>query len=206
MNHGKFWMTTIGAGLAIAGMMTASHAAMRSSTFLFLAGQLKVAAGYTESGMQLMNEAASRRDTEEDKVYAAEKQAAKPAEVCVEKAPAKPMAHLAALKSKAVSLPQPAAPVAVLAKLEVPTPAFAPTVLPSFSIDPTAYRYLSGAQRQQIQQAQADFQRVQRESMQELRRAKRVVIRYAPAGPGFNPTDISNVERELPAMLGQMNQ
>lgn len=210
MKHGKFWMTTVGAGLAIAGMMTVSHAAMQNSAFLFLAGQMKVAAGYTESGMQLMHQAASKRDLEEGKVYAAERQTAKPTEVCTKNNSAKPVARPATVPQARVrvSFQQAPRPVAVLAKLDVPPPAFTPEVgIPSqITVDPANYQYLSDAQRQQVLQVQADFQRIRHERMKELRRGNRVIIRYAPAAQGFNPADMSNMERELPAMLGQMAQ
>lgn len=57
MKHGGFLMT-IGTGLLMAGSLTAGRSAMQSPSLLYLAGQLKMAVGDTDSGMRLMNEAA----------------------------------------------------------------------------------------------------------------------------------------------------
>jgi len=205
MKHGKFWMTTVGAGLAIAGMMTVSHAAMQNSAFLFLAGQMKVAAGYTESGMQLMQQATSKRGSEEGKVYAAEKQTVKPTEVCTMKASPTPVARPVKVSAQA-SISYPKAPVAVMAKLDLPAFASVVNVPAQIAVDPNAFRHISEEQRQQFLQAQANLQRIQLDRMKKERHANRVIIRYAPTSQSYNFTDMSNMERELPAMLGQMAQ
>lgn len=65
-------LMTIGTGLMMAGLLTAGRAAMKSPTLLYLAGQLKMAAGDKAAGMELMSAAASDRNSKSDVVLAAE--------------------------------------------------------------------------------------------------------------------------------------
>ncbi len=205
MKFGNFWMTTVGAGVVIAGMMTAGHAAMQSPTVLFLAGQLKIATGNTEAGLRLMNEAAAQRDSENGKVHAAEPQA-KPTEVC-NLAPLSSETSRPAMTKPAKTAATQKPSVVVMAKLEgAPLPSA--MVLPSqIAVTPVAFRYMSESDRAQIQRMQDDVQRAQHERMKQIHRAARaMVLNYSPATMGFNPADISNIQRELPAAIGQMVQ
>lgn len=175
MKHGNFWMTTIGAGVVIAGMMAAGRTAMQSPALLFLAGQLKVAVGRTDEGLRLMNQAAIQRES--GTVHAAEP-SAKPTEVCTEKTSIKTKTRRpAAVKAaKAVALPQ--VPPVLVARLEMLPTSFAPVV-----INPAAFRYLNGEQLAQVSQAGAEFQKARRERFNEIRRATQDAIRHAPAPP-----------------------
>src|SRR5512147_1707546 len=58
MKRGKFLMTTVTTGLLVAGVMAAGRASLNTPGLLFLAGQLKIAAGDTESGMKLLSRVA----------------------------------------------------------------------------------------------------------------------------------------------------
>lgn len=198
MKHGNFWMTTVGAGLVIAAMMAAGRTAAQNPTYLFLAGQLKVATGHTEDGMRLMNEAAAQRDSENGKVHAAEP-AAKPTEVCEKSAPKQPVSRPTARPVATKASITPKAPVAVLAKLETTVP------IPSVYFAPAAFQYLNASERAEITKVQVEFQKSQRERVRQERRAHALVLKYAIPSGGINP-DISNLERELPAYLGQTAQ
>ena len=59
MKRGSFLMTTVATGLMVAGLLTVGRAGLKSQGFLFLAGQLKIAAGDTDSGMKLLAMAAT---------------------------------------------------------------------------------------------------------------------------------------------------
>lgn len=211
MKHGNFWMTTIGAGVVIAGMMTAGRAALQSPAILFLAGQLKVAVGQTDEGMRLMNQAASQR--ENGTVHAAEP-TAKPIQVCTKDTtgqssqPRSTTVRAKAVATKPVTSKS-SAPMALLAKLDMPNLPFSPSEMGirPVSFDPATFRYLTDDERAKIIQAQIEAERIQRQRMKEVRRATHaVVIKYATPVPGFNPAEISFLERDLPAQLGQVAQ
>ncbi len=75
------------------------------------------------------------------------------------------------------------------------------------SFDPSTVPYLNDEQRARIMQAQVEMAKVQREKMNQIRRATHaVVIKYTPSSVGFGPADISNMERDLPVSLGQLAQ
>lgn len=199
MKHGNFWMTTVGAGLVIAAMMAAGRTAAQNPTVLFLAGQLKVATGHTEDGMRLLNEAAAQRDSENGKVHAAGP-ATKPTEVCEKSSPKQPASRPAARPVAMKVSASPKAPVAILAKLETPVPV-APVFLP-----PAAFQYLNASEQAQITKLQVEFQKVARQRVRQGHKmARTMVLRYALPNGGINP-DISNLDRELPAYLGQVAQ
>jgi hypothetical protein len=193
MKHGNFWMTTIGTGLLIAGMMIVGRTAMQSPAMLFLAGQLKVAVGKTEDGIRLMNQAATKEEA--GTVHAAEP-VAKPTEVCskIPSSAAIPRRPETAKVVKSIAKPLPAA--VVFAKLELPQP-------PVANIDPTTFRYLTEQQRHEIHAAQKEFQKAQRERLSQIRRETRAGLGRVPA---VFPADFSTLHLELPASLGQMAQ
>lgn len=208
MKYGNLWTSTIGAGVVIAGMMTASRTALQSPAFLFMAGQFKVAVGKTDDGIRLMNQAANQRNTETDKVHAAEKPAKN--EVCTKKTTEVPLTHRPATISPAKTEVAKSAPaIAVMAKLDMPDLPFASAanVPGKIAVDPAAFHYLSESQRAQDIKARTDFEKIQREKALEIRRATQaMVMKYVPATPSFNPADISKIQQELPASLGQMVQ
>jgi len=74
MKHGGFWTTTVATGLMVAGLMTIGRAGLKSQGFLFLAGQLKIAAGDTDSGMKLLARAASGPDMSSNSMLSSEKE------------------------------------------------------------------------------------------------------------------------------------
>ncbi len=204
MKHGNFWMTTIGAGVVIAGMMSAGRAAMQTPAFLFLAGQIKVATGQTEAGMRLMNEAASQHDS--GTVHAAEP-AQKPTQVCTKDTTRNIQVRPAAERQVKTVANEAKAPVVVVAKLEVPpTPAAA--MIPSgVYISPVAFQYMSDSDRRRIAETQIELQKVQRERMKQVRRAAHAMMLKYPVPPqGFNPTDMSFNQHDLPSSLGQLAQ
>lgn len=189
MKYGNVWTSTIGAGVVIAGMMTAGHAAMQSPAFLFLAGQIKVAIGNTDEGIRLMNEAASQRNGEMNKVHAAEKPAAADNEVCTKKTIGNTLGpHPPASAAKTSK------PLAIMAKLDMPDMPFVPEAnVPGRRwIDPVAFHYLTESQRAQVIQAQVNFEKIQREKAREIRRSIHA-MKYVPAAPGFGSADIPNM-------------
>lgn len=209
MKYGNLWTSTIGAGVVIAGMMTAGRTALQSPAFLFLAGQFKVAVGNTDEGIRLMNAAANQRNTETDKVHAAEKPTAADTEVCTKKITGNINLHPAPAVAAKTQATKPAQPIAVMAKLEMPDLQFAPAanVPGKIAIDPAAFQYLSESKHAQVIQSQLDFERIQREKAREIRRATHAMLmKYVPAAPGFNPADMSNMPQELPSVLGQPAQ
>jgi hypothetical protein len=76
MKRGSFLMTTVATGLMVAGLMTVGRAGLKSQGFLFLAGQLKIAAGDTGSGMKLLARAASGPEFNSNSMLASEKESA----------------------------------------------------------------------------------------------------------------------------------
>ena len=60
MKRGGFWMTTVAAGVVVLGLMTVGRAGLKSHAALFLQGQMKIAAGDTDTGLRLLAEASSR--------------------------------------------------------------------------------------------------------------------------------------------------
>jgi len=207
MKYGNVWTSTIGAGVVIAGMMTAGHTALQSPALLFLAGQIKVAIGNTDEGIRLMNAAASQRNNETNKVHAAEKPAAADNEVCTKKTTGNTLSpRPAATNLVKIDAAKNAKPLAIMAKLDMPDPPFVPEANVSGRkwIDPVAFHYLTESQRAQVIQAQVNFEKIQVEKAREIRRAAHA-MRYVPAAPGFGPADISNVPQQ-PAVPVQMAQ
>lgn len=76
MKRGNFLMTTVATGLMVAGLMTVGRAGLKSQGFLFLAGQMKIAAGDTDSGMKLLARAASGPEFNSNSMLASEKDSA----------------------------------------------------------------------------------------------------------------------------------
>jgi hypothetical protein len=208
MKYGNLWTSTIGAGVLVASMMTAGRTALQSPAFLFLAGQVKIAVGNTDDGIRLMKAAANQRNTETNKVHAAEKPADN--EACTKKntgnaTTLRPAAVTPAKTEAAKSAP----PIAVMAKLEMPDMPFAPAANVSgrIAIDPVAFHYLSESQRAQIIRTQVNFERIQREKAHEFRRATHaMVMRNVPPVPGFDPADVSKMQQELPVPPDQTAQ
>lgn len=201
MKRGNLWATVMGAGLVMVGI-TGGRAAMQTPTMLYLAGQFQVANGHPEEGLRLINQAANTR--EPGTVHAAEPEP-KPVEVCTQAQPkttqVKPTVSAKPVYATAKFNPamKKAAPVALIAKLELPVPPMAPSAFP-----PTAFRYLDDQQRAESIRAQAEIQRAQVEKMKHLRHSTLAVIeKYAPTAMGFDPVDLSNFTPPVPSAVGQ---
>lgn len=119
MKYGNLWTSMIGAGVVIAGMITAGRTALQSPAFLFLAGQFKVAVGNTDDGLRLMKAAANQRNTEADRVHAAERPADN--EVCTKKTTGNSLGlRPIAVTPARVQAAKAAQPTAIVAKLDMP--------------------------------------------------------------------------------------
>jgi len=188
MKQANFWVTTFGTGVVIAGMITASHSAVQSPTLLFLAGQLKIAAGQTQDGMRLMNQAAALRGSENGKVHAAEpvKQPEKDTHVCTKDTTVNAGPRPAIVRDAKFLVPEHRKPVAIMAKLEIPSTPFTPPDTAVPFVNPATLRYMSEAERAQMIQAEVEVRMVQRERAKELRRAAKAInFKYSPETSGF---------------------
>jgi len=155
MKHGGFWTTTVATGLMVAGLMTIGRAGLKSQGFLFLAGQLKIAAGDTDSGMKLLARAASGPDMSSNSMLSSEKES-----VIAEKKPCpKSMTAPAAPKMKITTVMPTYAPEPTMAMIQpnVPPP---PQMLPtSMSF---ALPYIPVEQSEELRRQQNEIRKAHR--------------------------------------------
>lgn len=200
MKHGGFWMT-IGTGLLMAGSLTAGRSAMQSPSLLYLAGQLKMAVGDTDSGMRLMNEAAKNGNS---KTTPAAKQSA--VSTCALKG-------TSSIEPKSVRSAKPVviaknrveAPVLV-AKLEnvnFPIPPAHPlNVMAPPNVPPAAYTFNA----EQMKTAKMREEMLRR-AQQEVDRAQRIARVYkANYSRSQNIPSPEDIQREVEMNLGQVMQ
>ena len=168
MKHGGFWTTTVATGLMVAGLMTIGRAGLKSQGFLFLAGQLKIAAGDTDSGMKLLARAASGPDMSSNSMLTSEKES-----VIAEKKPCpKSMTAPTTPKMKMTTVKPTYAPEPTIAMIHpnVPPP---PQMLPtSMSF---ALPYIPADQREAIRRQQNEFRKAHRLQEKNTRRLLREV-------------------------------
>lgn len=181
MKRGGFWLTTVAAGVAVLGLMTAGRAGLKSHAALFLQGQMKIAAGDTDTGLKLLAEASSRPQMGASLTNPLENasQAVKPAEPkkpCKNWATSVPSAaaERATNRFPQVSLKMKPAPEPTLASLTpvIPMP---PMVQTSYAQD--AMAYIPTAQREAIRAHHAEIKRAQciREQQMKMEKALREV-------------------------------
>ena len=163
MKRGSFLMTTVATGLMVAGLLTVGRAGLKSQGFLFLAGQLKIAAGDTDSGMKLLAMAATGPEMNSNSMLASEK----PSGVSTASTEKKPCQKMNAApiirkaKSETTQLKAKYAPeptLASLARYELPV---APMMIPAtFQADPSAF--ISHQQMEAIRAQQMEMKKAQR--------------------------------------------
>ena len=140
MKRGSFWTTTVATGLMVAGLMTVGRAGLKSQGFLFLAGQIKIAAGDTDSGMKLLARAASGPEMNSNSMLASEKPAVISA---AEKKPCQKMNAapvIRKVKSETTQFKTRFAPEPTLAALGPHEMPVAPMMIPAtFQADPSAF-------------------------------------------------------------------
>jgi hypothetical protein len=185
-------MTTVATGLMVAGLMTVGRAGLKSQGFLFLAGQLKIAAGDTDSGMKLLARAASGPELNSTSMLTSEKES-----VVAEKKPC-PKSDAAPVFRKLKATTQikfKYAPEPTLASL---APAQIPFVDAVFhgQADPSAF--ISHQQLEAIRAQQIEMKKAQRTREMNTRKLLREVsLKYGPnAFPNAEKINIQ-VQKEL---------
>ncbi len=168
MKRGGFWATTVATGLLVAGLMTVGRAGLRSQGWLYLQGQMKIAAGDTDSGLKLLAAATTepKVSTESSNPQEAATRPVAPEGPC-HGSIAPPKQNRVIEKAQKVR----AAPEPTLASLVVPS-------LPGPAVIPATYMqdaipYIATAQREALRVQQAELHRAQRIREQEVRRALR---------------------------------
>jgi len=163
MKRGSFLMTTVATGLMVAGLLTVGRAGLKSQGFLFLAGQLKIAAGDTDSGMKLLAMAATGPEMNSNSMLASEK----PSGVSTASTEKKPCQKMNAApiirkeKSETTQLKAKYAPEPTLASLvphELPVPPM--MISATFQADPSAF--ISRQQLEAIRAQQLEMKKAQR--------------------------------------------
>src|SRR5512146_2303659 len=164
MKRGGFWMTAVAAGMAVLGLMTVGRAGLKSHAALFLQGQMKIAAGDTETGLKLLAEASSRPQMGASLTNPLEN-ASQPVKAAEPKKPCKKWAAVsepsAAADVKANQFPQISlkikpAPEPTLASLTIPMPPMlqTPYAQDAMAYIPTVQREALRARREEIKRAQ----------------------------------------------------
>ncbi len=163
MKRGSFWTTTVATGLMVAGLMTVGRAGLKSQGFLFLAGQMKIAAGDTDSGMKLLAKAASGPEMNSNSMLASEKPSIM-ATAAPEKKPCPKMNAapvIRKVKSETTQFKTRFAPEPTLAALGPHEMPMAPMMVPAtFQADPSAY--ITHQQVEAIRTQQAEMRKAQR--------------------------------------------
>ncbi len=177
MRRGGFWMTTVAAGVAVLGLMTVGRAGLKSQAILFLQGQMKIAAGDTDSGLKLLAEASSRPQmgaSLTDPLEAASQpvKAAEPQKPCKSWSPAQPdpVATRKVNRTEQVSVKVKPAPEPTLASLTPMVPAL-PMVQVPYAQD--AMAYIPTVQREALRTHQAEIKRAQCIREKEIKKAFR---------------------------------
>jgi hypothetical protein len=177
MKRGGFWMTTVATGLAVVGLMTVGRAALNSHGVLFLQGQMKIAAGDTDSGLKLLAAASSRPQMNASLIDPLERGAAVKA-VEDQKACPKVSSVSKVGPSERVSLKMKPAPEPTFASLAVPSTPMPPMVQVRYMQD--GMPYLPTAQREVVRahELAAHVQRVREREMKDAMR--QVSFHYGP--------------------------
>ena len=190
MKHGGFWTTTVATGLMVAGLMTIGRAGLKSQGFLFLAGQLKIAAGDTDSGMKLLARAASGPDMSSNSMLTSEKES-----VIAEKKPCPKSMPATAPKMKMTTVKPSHAPEPTIAMIH-------PNLPPSPQMLPTsmnfALPYIPAEQQEAIRRQQNEIRKAHRLQEKNTRRLLREVsLQYVPNSVP-NADEIRNkIQKEL---------
>lgn len=163
MKRGKFMMTTVTTGLLVAGLMAAGRAGLNSPGLLFLAGQLKIAAGDTESGMKLLSRAAAEPAASSNSMLLSEKPSP------ISSGPCK-KSGAPVVKAKVETPRIKYAPEPTLARVATPE---VPLVLASFVPDPAMF--MSREQQNSLRAQQYEIQRAQQVREQQTRRMLREI-------------------------------
>jgi hypothetical protein len=149
--------------LMVAGLLTVGRAGLKSQGFLFLAGQLKIAAGDTDSGMKLLAMAASGPEMNSNSMLASEKPSIVSA-AAREKKPCPKMNAAPAVrkvKSETTQFKAKFAPEPTLASLGTHELPMAAMMIPAtFQADPASY--ISHQQMEAIRAQQIEMKKAQR--------------------------------------------
>jgi hypothetical protein len=165
MKRGGFWMTTVAAGVAVLVLMSAGRAGLKSHAALFLQGQMKIAAGDTETGLKLLAEASSRPQMGASLTNPLENasqpvKAAEPKKPCKKWAVSEPSAaaDVKANQFPQISLKIKPAPEPTLASMTpvIPMP---PMLQTPYAQD--AMAYIPTAQREALRAHRTDLKRAQ---------------------------------------------
>lgn len=166
MKRGGLWMTAVTAGVAVLGLMTVGRAGLRSQGILFLQGQMKIAAGDTDSGLRLLAEASSRPQmgaslTDPLEATSQPVKPDEPKKPCKNWSLAQP--HSVAVRkvnrTEQVSVTVKPAPEPTLASLTLMVPAAPPMVQTPYAQD--AMAYIPAVQREALRTHQAEIKRAQ---------------------------------------------
>lgn len=203
MKRGSFLATTVATGLMVAGLMTVGRAGLKSQSFLFLAGQIKIAAGDTDSGMKLLAKAASGPELNTTSMLASEKPTVM--ETVSEKKPC-PKVNVAPAVRKEKPAPWKAnvkyAPEPTLASLNLPP---LPMVHPEavmFQGDPNTY--LSRQQVEAVRAQQHEYKKAARIREANTRRLlHEISMKYGT--PGGVP-DAEQIQIQVQKELGSLVQ
>jgi hypothetical protein len=178
MKRGGFWITTVATGVAVVGLMTAGRAGLRSQAVLFLQGQMKIAAGDTDTGLRLLAEASSRPQTRESATNslqtASEPRKTESKKPCRDwtkstlNSSAERKVSRAGQKLNVKSAPEP-----TLASLEAPVVPAPPMLHSPYAQD--AIAYIPTVQREQLRAQQAEVERARRIRELELKQAMRQI-------------------------------
>ena len=196
MKRGSFWMTTVATGLMVAGLMTVSRAGLKSQGFLFLAGQMKIASGDTDSGMKLLARAATGPDLNSNSMLASEK----PSPV-VEK-PCQKLNGTPAVRKAEKSMTQKTAyaPEPILASLSLPAVPVPPVTSDAYTFHTV---FLPREQQEMIEAQRADFAKAER-----IREAKtrkmlhQIALKYGRDGA----PDAARINAEVQKALSTWSQ
>jgi hypothetical protein len=198
MKRGNFLMTTVATGLMVAGLMTVGRAGLKTQGFLFLAGQLKIAAGDTDSGMKLLAQAASGPEMSSNSMLASEKLSAVVAPA--EKKPCPKMNVVPVVRKDKPELKVKAkfAPEPTMASLSPDGILMLPMMQSSFHVQADPAAYVSHEQLQSIRAQQTEIRKAHRFQEQNTKRLLREISAKYSTAPVPNPEQIRmQVQKEL---------
>lgn len=175
MKRGGFWMTTVAAGVAVLGLMTVGRASLKSQAVLFLQGQMKIAAGDTDTGLKLLAEASTRPQmgaslTNPLETVSEPVKAAKPEKPCKGWSVTYPAPKSMASRTEQVSVKIKPAPEPTLASL-TPNVPVSPTFRTPYAED--AMPYIPTAQREALRVQLSEIKKAQCTREQEMKKAFR---------------------------------
>lgn len=197
MKRGGFWMTTVATGLMVAGLMTVGRAGLKSQGFLFLAGQMKIAAGDTDNGMKLLARAATGPELNSNSMLASEKPSVVAARPCAHpQAPAPAVQPAPAIrKVKASTVEIKAAPEPTMAMLH---PSLPPVALMQAAYPANPEAYMNANQREAWKMQQTELRRAQHvREINTKRLMHEISVKYGQ-GTVPNPEEIRmQIQKEL---------